>query len=326
MPLHRDGAPMSHPLKRRKPAIITALFGLIATLLIMAASPASAELRVVATTPDLGAIATEVLGDQGTVEVLVRPGDDPHFVDPRPSFVPLLHRADLLVLVGMDLEVGWLPTLITGARNPKIQAGQPGYFDASAHIVAADVPRGPVDRTMGDVHPGGNPHYTTDPRQGARVALALGRHLAELDPPHAEAYVKRSRDLARDLIRLAQRFELQFRELPAERRQVVTYHKSWTYVAGWLSLTDVMQIEPKPGVPPNPRHVARLVETIQERNVPAILQLNYYPTRTAEQLSERTDATLLRLPAQTSEGQRYVEHLEALAERIYETLKPALAP
>lgn len=305
----------------RRTHLLAMLLGLIALLTLVAASPASAQLRVVATTPDLGAIATEVLGDHGEVEVLVRPSDDPHFVDPRPSFVPILNRADLLLLVGMDLEIGWLPTLITGARNPKIQSGQPGYFDASRHVVAADVPRGPVDRTMGDVHPGGNPHYTTDPRQGARIALALGRHLAELDPPHADAYIERSRSLARDLIRLAQRFELQFRELPEERRKVVTYHKSWSYVASWLSLDDVMQIEPKPGVPPNPRHVARLVETITEREVPVILQLSYYPTRTAEMLSERTGARLLRLPAQTREDQTYVQHLEGLANAIYETVK-----
>ncbi|RAL20718.1 ABC transporter substrate-binding protein [Lujinxingia litoralis] len=295
---------------------------LTALITLLAAGPATAELRVVATTADLGAIASEIVGDQGKVDILARPGDDPHFIDPRPSFVPLLNRADVLVLVGMDLEVGWLPTLITGARNPKIHPGQSGHFDASHHIVAADLPRGPVDRTMGDVHPGGNPHYTTDPRQGARVALALGRHLAELDPPHADAYLERSRHLAREAIRLAQRFEMRFGQLPQARRQVVTYHKSWSYVAGWLGLSDVMQIEPKPGVPPNPRHVALLVDTIQKRQIPAIIQLDYYPTTTAALLSERTGATLLQLPAQTRPGQSYVAHLEELATRLYETLSP----
>lgn len=282
---------------------------------------AAAELRIVTTVGDLGAMAREVVGEHGKVDVLARPTEDPHQLDPKPSFVTRLARADMLVVVGLDLEVGWLPTLLTGSRNAKIQPGQPGHFDASRHAVLQDVPAGRVDRAMGDVHPGGNPHFTTDPRQMARVALAFGQALGTIDPERADVYRERARNFARDSIRLAQRWEDRMAELPAEKRTFVSYHKAWTYVANWLGLEDVIQIEPKPGIAPNPRHVAQVVETIRSRNIPLILQSEYYPPTNARIIAQQTPATLVVVPSQTREGQRYVEHIEEMVEKIYGGLR-----
>jgi zinc/manganese transport system substrate-binding protein len=285
--------------------------------LILVPMAATAEVRIVATTGDLAAAARAIVGDDGSVELLVRPVEDPHFVDPRPSYVRHVARADLLVFVGLDLEVGWLPTLMTGSRNPKIQPGQPGHFDASRHVVAQEVPTGAIDRSMGDVHPGGNPHYSMDPRQMARVGLALGQTLGRLRPEQAEVFQARARDFARDCIRVAQKWEKSFEELSKKDRQFVSYHKAWGYVATWLSLDEVIQIEPKPGIPPNPRHVARVVKTIDEREIPVILQLDYYPTTTGNLIAGRTGARLVAVPAQTREDQTYVEHIDELVGKIY---------
>jgi zinc/manganese transport system substrate-binding protein len=296
-------------------------FWLILIVLTLLPTLAMAELRVVATTGDLAAAARAILGDDGHVDVLVRPAEDPHFVEPRPSFVRLVARADMVAYVGMDLEIGWLPTLITGSRNPKVQAGQPGDFNASRHVVARDVATGRVDRSMGDVHAAGNPHYTTEPRQMARIAIAMGQALGQLEPAKAEVFRERARNLARECIRLAQTWEARFAEIPEERRQFVSYHAAWSYVANWLALEDVAQIEPKPGIGPNPRHVAHVVRLIEERKVPVIIQLDYYPVTTGNLIADRTPAKLLVLPAQTRENETYIEHIGGLAAMIYEVLR-----
>lgn len=297
----------------------------VVTLLVLVALPsqATAELRIVTTTGDLAAMARAIVGDDGQVENLVRPTEDPHFVDPRPSFARILNRADMVVYVGLDLEVGWLPTLVTRARNDAIQRGRPGNFDASRFIQPLDVATGRVDRSMGDVHPEGNPHYTTDPRQMARVALAFGQALGELRPAMADEFRERSREFARECIRLAQRWEESFAEIPEEYRQIVSYHNAWSYVAHWLNLDDVIQIEPRPGVPPNPRHVGRVREMIEARNIGVILQLEYYPQTTANVLAERMGVEVIVAPAQTRADESYIDHIDNIVRPIYEALLAA---
>ncbi|MBA2664920.1 MAG: zinc ABC transporter substrate-binding protein [Bradymonadaceae bacterium] len=284
--------------------------------------PASglAEVRIVATVGDLAAMAREVAGGDAVVDLLARPSEDPHFVDPKPSYVRRLARADVLVYTGVDLEIGWLPTLLIGSRNAALQPGQPGNFDASHHVVLQGVAAGPVDRSMGDVHPGGNPHYTTDPRQMARVALAFGQTMGRIDPDNAPAYRERARNFARDCIRTAQRWEEHFAQLPANARKFVSYHEAFNYVASWLGLEDVIRIEPKPGIAPNPRHVARVVEAIKSQKIRLILQSEYYPLSTANILAQQTGAKIVVIAAQTREDQRYVEHIDHVVSLIFEGL------
>ena len=300
---------------------ILSLTAFLAALLIPVV--AAADLKVVTTLSDLGAMSRQILQDDGETVVLVRPSEDPHFVDPRPSFARHLNRADMVVYAGMELEIGWLPGLITRSRNSDIQRGQPGHFDASQFVVPQDVPAGRIDRSMGDVHPGGNPHYNTDPRQMARVALAFGERLGELRPAMADEFMERARDFARDNIRFAQKWEQKFAELPDDARQFVSYHKTWAYVSNWLQLENPIELEPKPGVPPNPRHISRVIETMEAQNIGVIFQLEYYPTDTAEAIADRVEhpVAVISAPAMATEDQTYLEQMESVIRPLYDAMK-----
>lgn len=300
---------------------------LTATAVLVAASwslPAAAlaKLKVVATLPDLGAVAREVGGDETEVTVLAVPTQDPHFVDARPSLVLPINRADLLVLTGLELETGWLPTLVNGARNPRIQPGNPGYFDASTVVPLKQVPQQKIDRSMGDVHPGGNPHYMADPRNGARVALALADRLAALDHAHAGAYRQRARALAGQCQAEASRQAARFAALPAAKRQVVVYHQSLVYLLDWLHLEQVATLEPKPGIPPSPGHVAGVLGQMRGRGVELLAQEEYFPTTTGQLLAQKTGARLVVLPGGPTGGQTYLGYVESLAGKLYAGLKP----
>jgi zinc/manganese transport system substrate-binding protein len=290
---------------------------LIAIGLVALPSSAFADVRIAATLGDLGAIAQQVGGDKAKVTVLAAPQQDPHFVDAKPSYVAELSKADIVVLNGMSLEVGWLPSLITGSRNPDLRQGEAGYFDASQFVVRRGVPSTKIDRSMGDVHPEGDPHYTFDPRQGARVAIALGKRLAKIDPDNGDYYEANAREFAKECIRLAQKWELKFGELDADKRTVVVFHEAWSYIENWLKLEQVEAVEPKPGVPPNPKHVAKVLKTIKSTNARAILQMEYYPDSATNLLAEKTGAELVRLQGQAREGESYLERVDRLAEKIY---------
>jgi zinc/manganese transport system substrate-binding protein len=290
--------------------------------LVLPTSASAAELKVVATLGDLAAAVREVGGKHVEVSTLARPQEDPHFVDAKPSYVRELSDADLLVYNGMSLEVGWLPPLIENARNGAIQSGGEGDFDASQHVERKGVPDQEIDRSMGDVHPEGNPHYTLAPRQMARVALALGDRLAELDSAHADAYDERARAFAKECLKASKRWEKKFESLPDERRKVVVYHEAWIYVRDWLGLEEVTTVEPKPGIEPNPEHVKEVVSAMNENDVPAILKMEYYPSSTVETIADKTDSTVVTSQGHTRGGQDYIDRVDELAGSIYEALKP----
>lgn len=230
---------------------------------------ASAELEVVATVPTLASVAKAVGGSKVTVQSMALHTQDPHFVDAKPSLALKLSRADLLLAVGLDLELGWLPTLQTGARNGAIQVGSKGYLDCSQFIRKMEVPTA-VDCSHGDIHPGGNPHYLYDPRAVSRVAKGIAARMAELDSDNARFYqVKLERFLKRLQAKVK---KLQARLKPYRGQPVIGYHKSWAYLADWLGLEQVQFIEPKPGIPPGPAHVARVLATARKQNVPVIIQ------------------------------------------------------
>ncbi len=289
-------------------------------VLILIPDLAAAKVKVVATLGDLAAAAEEVGGDHIDVELLARPQEDPHYVDAKPSFVREVAQADLLVLNGMSLEVGWLPMLVRNSRNPDIQRGEPGYFDASTFIERKEVPEQKIDRSMGDVHPEGNPHYTLEPRQMARVAIALGKRLGELDPKHKSEYRNRARDFAKRCLAADSRWQKKFAALPAEQRKVVVYHKAWIYVLDWLDLEHVATVEPKPGVEPNPRHVAKVFQAIKRDEVPVILKMEYYPSATVERLAAKTGTKVVTSQGQTRPGKSYIDRVDALAGSIYKAL------
>lgn len=288
--------------------------------LVLGAARADAAVIVVTTTPDLAAITRQVGGARVEVKSLALPTQDPHFVDARPNLALLLNKADLLVLQGLELEIGWLPVLLAGARNPKIQAGSGGYLDASTSITPLEVPAGEVSRAQGDIHPSGNPHYLQDPRNGARVGKAVAERLGQIDPANAAEYHDRAARLEREATALASRLAEKASAIDAARRKVVVYHRSWTYLERWLGLTEIGAVEPKPGIPPDPGHVAQLLVTMRSQGARAILAEEYYPQTTTRLLAEKSRAALLVLPGGPADGEAYLDHVQQVAERILASL------
>jgi zinc/manganese transport system substrate-binding protein len=267
---------------------------LLTALLAALVSPvAAAPLTVVTTTPDLAAIAKEVGGNRVDVASLATGVQDPHFIDPRPSFLVKLNRADLLIEGGLDLEVGWLPVLLDSARNPRLRVGEPGRLDASQGIAILGVPSGPVDRSQGDVHGKGNPHFLMDPMNGAIAAGTIAQRLCGLDPDgcasfNANAQAFRGRieaALAKWTKALA----------PYQGAKVIVYHDSWPYFTNRFGLTTVGYVEPKPGVPPPPSHVSALADLIKRDQVPVILMEPYHERSIPDLLARQTGVKVLVL-------------------------------
>lgn len=302
-----------------------ALFGAVFASIALVPSLAEAKVRVVATLPTLAAIAREVGGQDVDVTSLAYPTQDAHFVDARPHLVLQLNKADMLIVNGSNLEIGWLPVLLTGARNSQIQAGGRGYLDASTLVPLKEIPHGQVDRSKGDIHPGGNPHYLTDPRNGGKVAVGIARKLGEIDPANRSAYLRRAQALDQKAAALADRERKRFLAIPAERRHVVTYHQSWVYFLDWLGLEEIGTIEPKPGIPPDPPHVSRLLSHMRKVHADAILQEAYYSSRIGKLLSEKAGVPLVVLPggADFERGQTYQAYLEALTGKVYAAISEA---
>ena len=265
-----------------------------ATGLAAGAAPAAAQLEVVTSTSDLYDIARAVGGDRIEAAHISEGYQDPHFVEAKPSFILQLRDADVWAFVGLDLEVGWAPLLVQGSRNSKIQPGGSGYFDASSVIPVLDVPTGPVDRSMGDVHTRGNPHYWLDPGNGRLIARAFRDRFSQLDPAGAQVY---QRNAAAFEARLDQAEAAWQAALEKIRGQpVVAWHTSWRYLAQYTGMNIVAFMEPKPGVPPSPSHLAEVVATVNRTGAKIILMEPFYDRKTADFVARETGARVLILP------------------------------
>jgi zinc/manganese transport system substrate-binding protein len=289
---------------------------IVVAVLLGLPTTAWAGLTVVTTVPDLAAISEQVLGPHGDASAMVLPTQDPHFVDARPSLALELARADALVVVGLDLEVGWLPSLLTGARNPKIQLGAPGYIDASTMVTKLGVPAGPIDRAMGDIHPGGNPHFLYDPRNAAPIARGLAARFGALDPEHAADFTANAESFVVKLDAVLDGFQPMLASY--QGAPIVSYHQSFPYLATWLGFEVIAQIEPKPGVPPSPAHVATVLGAARARGAKVVLQEPWYPETTASLVAEKAGARLVVFPGGTdlAAGQDYFVYLATLVERL----------
>jgi ABC-type Zn uptake system ZnuABC Zn-binding protein ZnuA len=254
---------------------------------------AAAPLTIVATTPDLASIAKDVGGARVDVTSLATGVQDPHFIDPRPSFLVKLNRADLLIEGGLDLEVGWLPVLLESARNPRLRLGEPGRLDASQGIQVLGVPAGAVDRSLGDIHGKGNPHYFIDPMNGAIVAETIAQRLCSLDAAGCTAYKANAQAfrgrLDAAMVKWAKTLA------PYQGAKIVVYHDSWPYFTKRFGLVTVGYVEPKPGVPPPPSHVSELSDLIKREQVKVIIMEPYHERSIPDLLARQTGATVLVL-------------------------------
>lgn len=270
-----------------------ASFVLTCALVAGLSSPASAAIKVVTTTQDLAALTEEVGGDKVSVEALAKGYQDPHFVDAKPSFILKLHAANLLVLVGRELEIGWLPPLIQQCRNASIQPGAGGYLDASLTVRILDIPTGQISRAMGDVHPQGNPHYWLDPGNGRRIAQAIQQKLTELSAGDAAYFAQRYADFNRRLTEAEKRWDATM--APFKGAKIVTYHRSWPNFADRFKLDVVGYVEPKPGIPPSPSHTIDVMQAIKRDNIKVIAVEPYFDLKTPNAIARDTGAQVLVL-------------------------------
>src|SRR5262245_34639304 len=261
---------------------------------LLGGSSAFAAINVVATTQDLESIAREIGGNKVAVESLAKGYQDPHFVEAKPSFILKLHSADLLVVVGRELEIGWLPPLITQSRNAKIQPGGSGYLDASLTARILDVPAGQVTRAMGDVHPQGNPHYWLDPRNGRLVAKAIQDKLTSLSAGDSAYFAARYADFDRRLSEGEKRWQAAM--APYKGLKIVTYHRSWPNFAEVFGLDVVGYVEPKPGIPPSPAHQLDLTQAMKQQGIKIILVEPYFDLQTPKKIARDTGAKVLVMP------------------------------
>ena len=294
----------------------------IALTSLAAARPASAALKVVTTTSDLGALAKEVGGDKVQVDSFAKGYQDPHFVEPKPSFILLANKADLLIVVGRELEIGWLPPLVTSSRNAKIQAGASGYLDASNNVKILEIPTGQITRAMGDVHPAGNPHYWLDPGNGRKIAASIRDKFSELSPADKAYFAQRYSDFDKRLADAEKRWDATM--APYKGTKIVTYHRSWPNFVERFGLDVIGYVEPKPGIPPSPSHTLELIDEMKRQNVKVILVEPYFDLKTPQSIANQVGGKVLVLAPSvggTKEATDYIQLFDYDVNLLASTLK-----
>jgi zinc/manganese transport system substrate-binding protein len=255
---------------------------------------AQSKLNVIATTEDLASIAREVGGDRISIEALARGYQDPHFVEAKPSFILKLQKADVLIAVGRELEIGWLPPLVQQSRNSRIQPGADGYLDASLNAQILEIPTGQITRAMGDVHPQGNPHYWLDPENGKRVAKSIADKFSQLRPNDKAVFEQRLADFSSRLDAAEKRWLAAM--APYKGTKMVTYHRSFPNFAERFGLEIIGYVEPRPGIPPTPQHTLDLINEMKRQNVKLVLVEPYFDLKTPNAIGRETGAEVLVMP------------------------------
>jgi len=272
------------------------------------AAPSQAALKVIATTEDLASLAREVGGDRISVDSIAKGYQDPHFVEAKPSFILKLHSADLLIVVGRELEIGWLPPLLQQSRNAKVQPGAPGYLDASLTAQILDIPQGQITRAMGDVHPLGNPHYWLDPGNGRRIAQAIQAKLSELQPADAAYFGQRYADFDKRLAAAEKGWDAAL--APYKGTKIVTYHRSWPNFVERFGLDVIGYVEPKPGIPPSPQHTIDLIAEMKNTKANIILVEPYFDLKTPQSVARATGAKVVVMASSVGAEKEITDYLQ----------------
>jgi zinc/manganese transport system substrate-binding protein len=278
---------------------------IVVVVLCAAVLPTGAEakkMNIMTATTDMAALTQEVGGDRVNVEALAKGYQDPHFVEAKPSFLLKLRQADLLIVVGLQLEIGWLPPLITQSGNPRIQVGSAGYLDASQFAEILEIPQGVVTRAEGDVHPLGNPHYWLDPDNGRRIARGISTKLGEMDPGDNAYFQQRFQDFDKRLSAAEQKWDQEMQ--PYRNRKVVTYHRSFPNFAKHFGMDVIGYVEPRPGIPPTPSHTIELIQQMKRENCKVILVEPYFDLKTPQSIARGTGGqVVVYLPSVGGEKQ-----------------------
>ena len=316
-------------------------------------------LNVCATIPELGSLTSEIGGDKVSIKVFAKGTEDPHYIDAKFSYIRMLRNADLFIQIGMDLEVGWAPFLLKNSRNKNIQPGGRGFLDASQNIAPLDVPTGIIDRSMGDIHPQGNPHYLADPMNGLLVAALIRDRLSVLLPEGKEYFAARYENFRKRLGEamigkaLALKYDFEKISLLYEhgrlegflRKQedmdllggwigalesyrgtpiIITYHNSWPYLASRFGLVVVAQLEPKPGIPPSPAHLLNVIRTAKSKKANVILMEPWLNKKPALYVADKTGAGIIEAATSTLinnlESYTYMTALDDLFTRLAEVM------
>jgi zinc/manganese transport system substrate-binding protein len=277
----------------RSRMIVFCAAALLLAGIIPAPTRAAGKLFIVTATTDLASLAQEIGGDRVEVESIARGYQDPHFVEAKPSFLLKLKHADLLIVVGLQLEIGWLPPLITQSGNPRIQPAAPGYLDASQFAEILEIPTVQVTRAMGDVHPLGNPHYWLDPDNGLRIARGIQQKLADMRPGDAVYFEQRYQAFSQRLQQEQKKWDEAGKAFRG--RKAVTYHRSWPNFAKRFGLDVVGYVEPRPGIPPSPAHTVELIQMMKRENVKVILVEPYFDLKTPNAVARETGAQVVVL-------------------------------
>lgn len=266
---------------------------LISLFLFLCAAPSLAALRIVSTTQDPAAIAKAIGGDRVEVKALAKGFQDPHFLDAKPTYMVDLNRAQLLLAVGLDLEAGYLQALITGSHNDKLSVGAPGFLDCSSLITPLEVVPS-ADRSQGDIHPNGNPHYWLDPENGRLMARGIAQRLGELDPEGKATYAANLAVFEKKLTE--KEAEWSKAMAPLAQKAVITYHRSWTYFAKRYQLQVLDFVEPKPGIPATPQHTLEIIKLALAKDVKLVLMENFYDVRPARLIESKSKAKVAVVP------------------------------
>ena len=263
------------------------------SLTVLLAQPAFAQLKVLACEPEWGALAQELAGDKVSVSSATTALQDPHHIEARPSLIARARNADLVVCTGSELEVGWLPLLLTQSGNARIQPGTPGFLETAQYVLRLEIPK-ILDRSLGDIHPGGNPHIHLDPRNIAKVAEVLRDRLMQIDSANADFYKSRTAAFLARWGAAIRRWESQ--AAPLKGMTMVVYHKDLSYLNQWLGLREIGSLEPKPGVPATTAHLADLVARMQREPAKVIVYSAYNSPQAAQFLSDRSKIPAVMLP------------------------------
>src|SRR3954468_3884330 len=290
----------------------------VAAGLAALAAPAAAQrpLRVVTSTTDLADLASEVCGNRCQVVHISEGYQDPHFVEAKPSFILQLRNADVFAFVGLDLEIGWMPLLVQGARNPRINRGGTGYLDVSQAIRVLDRPTGNVDRSQGDVHPAGNPHYWLDPENGRRIARMFRDRFSQLRPGDAATFAANYTAFENRLNAAERAWAPQIAAIRG--KPVVAWHTSWRYFAEYNGMNIVGFMEPKPGVPPSPSHLAGLIATMRRTGAKVIVMEPFYDRKTADFVASKTGAKVLVLPPSVGGTKGLDDYIQLMTSDIHQ--------